>query len=705
MSNNLFIKNMEDYELDLAPVKQYVNQTATYVQLKTGKTMEESIEIVKTMLKNHDTKNPVVTFNHRGDNGDVFVDTCSLSGYIDDNISKNYLVVPSLTVYEDRSKDKSLHSTYLEKNIANRNVNKKKAFMYKQEGDKVLYGRYNTLQKSMKINNNSLSGAYASISTILYNPSAHYSLTSTTRAATSIANAVTESMVAGNKHFRTPELVFNYILAVCNIINKEEVFSVVEKYSLHIPTTEELYKSIKRSFISYWSNAIMEKKIYDLIDTLDPTFKAAIMYSNDLYHFRTMNPELARDIIGSLASRVEDITDEPLTVLNQSEEFVLNLVHHVCADDIRGMKVNYKDMVGSKVLKVLGSTALNINLTFEKYSDLLKVFFRNDVMPISVSKIRDMLRKVTVLSDTDSTCASYGEWVDWFVGREEISSVATAISASVMSIASQVLEHKLRQYSANMNIPADLRSVISYKGEFFWTLFCNTPVAKHYHANVSIQEGNVFDEPDLEIKGVNLINSNAPMFVQKATKKMMSEIHEVINNNGKLDLHKFITDAANLERIIIDELLKGNIEILKSSKIKEASGYKLGPDKSPYIHHLFWEEVLKDKYGTIGEPPYTAVKIPTTLKSKKKMNDYLEKIKDETIKNNLINFLTKYDKESIGTFNLPLIYVGEHGVPEELIDAIDINRVVFDSLGAMYMILETISFSRKDGMKLMDLGY
>lgn len=705
MSNNIFIKDLNEYKIDIAPVQQYLEQVAIYISKKTGKSIEESATITKQMLKKKNIKNPIVTFNHRQDNGDVIVETTTLTNYIEDNINNNYLVVPSFTAYEDKNKDKSLHATFLEKNIKLRSINKKLAFSYKQEGNKVLAERYNTLQKSMKIKNNSLSGAYASISTILYNPSAHYSLTSTTRTATSIANALTESIVAGNKHYRNPDLVFNYITAVLCIVDINNIKYLVDKYNIHLPTPIELMDSILRSTRLYWNNPIAEEKLFKYIERLTTLERAAVLYTNDLYHLRQYNDNLVKDMIMSLSMKCKDLTTEPLEVLNHSEEFVLNLVHHICMSEIKGMKVNYKEMVGTEKLNILGSTALNVNLTLEKYKDMLQILFRNDVMPISISRLRDMTRVCTVLSDTDSTTSSYSIWVESLLGRDEVSDKATAISCAVMTINSQVLEHKLRQYSANMNVPVELRNIISYKGEFFWTIFCNTPVAKHYHASTAVQEGNVFAEADIEIKGVQMINSNAPMFVQKTTQDTIRDIHNTVNNNEKLDLNKYLKIGADMERELISKLSKGDIEILKTAKVKEAAGYKLGPDRSPYIHYIFWEEVLERKYGQIDKPPYTAVKIPSMLDSKKKMNDFIETIKDVDLADRLKAFLFKYNKDNIGTFLLPLIYVGENGIPEELIPAIDINRVIFDAMGAYYMVLSTIGFSVKEDMKLVDLGY
>ncbi len=705
MSNNIFIKDLNEYKMDIAPVQQYLDQAAIYISKKTGKSIEESTVLAKQILKKKNIKNPIVTFNHRQDNGDVIVETTTLTNYIEDNINNNYLVVPSFTAYEDKNKDKSLHATFLEKNIKLRSVNKKLAFAYKQEGNKVLAERYNTLQKSMKIKNNSLSGAYASISTILYNPTAHYSLTSTTRTATSIANALTESIVAGNKHFRNPDLVFNYITAVICIVDINNIQYLVDKYNIHLPTSIQLMDSILRSTRLYWNNPIAEEKLFKYIERLTPLERAAVLYTNDLYHLRQYNDTLVKDMIMSLSMKCKDLTTEPLEVLNHSEEFVLNLVHHICMSEIKGMKVNYKEMVGTEKLNILGSTALNVNLTLEKYKDILQILFRNDVMPISIGKLREFVRRVILISDTDSTVGQYGSFVELILGRDEVSDEATAISCAVMTINSQALEHKLRQYSANMNVPVDLRNTISYKGEFFWTVFCNTPVAKHYFANTAVSEMNVYGEPEIEVKGVQMINSNSPKFIQDGTKELIKDILDTVSANKKIDLFKYLKNGADMERELISKLRVGDIEILKTAKVKEAAGYKLGPDKSPYIHYIFWEEVLEHKYGQIDKPPYTAVKIPTILDSKKKMNEFIDNMTDKHTAERMRVFLTKYNKDNIGTFLLPLIYLGENGIPEELLPAIDINRVVFDAMGAYYMALSAVGYSVKPDMKLVDLGY
>ena len=705
MSNNVFIKELSEYKMDMKPVQEYLRQASLYLHKVTGKNMDECMAIVKKKLSHADIKDPIVKFNHRKENGDMFEDSTTIVNYIKDNIANDYIIVPSMTAYTNSSKERSLHASFLEGNIASRNSDKKKAFQYKQEKNKVMHGRFNTLQKSKKIANNSLSGAYASISTILYNPTAHYSLTSTTRTATSLANAITESMVAGNKHFRTPELVINYITSCLSIIDMNIIENIINKYGLYKPTSDEVFKSIERSTKLYWTDDDNEYKVRKLLDSLTGVERAAILYTNDFYNLRVYNDVLIKNFVKVLSRRVTGLAQDPLKVLDESEGFVINLIHHICAPDIKGKKVNYKDMVGSPELDALGSTALNVNIVLEKYSDLLQAFFRNDVMPVSVAYIRDMVRRVTVLSDTDSTCATYQDWVDWYTGEISFSDEATAVSASVMTVVTQVLEHKLRQYTSNLNVPDHLKSKITYKGEFYWHSMTPMSVAKHYFASVAIQEGNVFSEDDLELKGVNLIASNAPMFVQKKTKELIISINETINSNKKVSLNHYLKEAADLERKILAEVNKGNIDILKTGKIKEASGYKLGPDRSPYLNHIFWETVLSGKYGAIGEPPYATVKLPTKLKTKRDMQLFLDGIKDPVIKDKLITYSKKYNKEYIGTFNLPLVIVGEHGIPDELVPAIDSDRIIFDSLGAIYMALEGLNYFRKENMKLMDLGY
>jgi len=280
--------------------------------------------------------------------------------------------------------------------------------------------------------------------------------------------------------------------------------------------------------------------------------------------------------------------------------------------------------------------------------------------------------------------------------------ISVAVSAIVMTMVTEGIDHYVKMFGTNMNIGLEGAKYLTLKNEFHWDVFVNTDVSKHYFANVRIQEGNVYDTPDLEKKGVHLIASNAYEKVRKLSDEMMKSIMSEIGNNKEINLRKYLDMVANAEREIISKVLSGSPDVLKLEKIKEANAYKHGPEKSPYLQYLLWQDVFSKKYGNAPEPTYMAIKIPTIINSKSDMKEYLDSLEDEEFKSDLIEFMKKWNKTEIKTFKLPLINVFSKGLPKELLPIIDIDRVVKDNCNVLYMVLASLGFYLKPGMKVID---
>ena len=63
------------------------------------------------------------------------------------------------------------------------------------------------------------------------------------------------------------------------------------------------------------------------------------------------------------------------------------------------------------------------------------------------------------------------------------------------------------------------------------------------------------------------------------------------------------------------------------------------------------------------------------------------------------------NKDSLGTFRVPLVIASEKGLPEEMFNAVDIHKVVTNSTNVFYMILESIGFYRKPNLLISEMGY
>ena len=701
--NYVFKNRPDEYEVSLSPVDDYLKQ-AKYFLVKMLKLPDDKANtLMLRSIKENNRVNPIVKFNNKNEFGDMESDSTTLTDYIKEAVSSGEVIVPSFTTYVHPSKQKSLHAEFLQVNIAKRKEDKDLAFKYKQLGDNAKELYYSTMQKIRKIFNNSLSGAYASKSTILCNPSAHYTLTSMTRSVASIGNMTSESMVAGNKYFKDPEVTINYIIAVASHIGSIGINRTIEKYRLYIPTPEEVMDMILFSSRHYWSNDEKENVILDLLKSLTNAELAAVMYCNDFWHFMKYNEDIARDIVTGMSTRVETGSENPLKDITKSPEGVSNLVHHVCMDDIKGMKVNYYELEGKPLLDVLGSTAKGIVSTMTKYNLFFKIFYTTEIMPTSVAYIRDMLRDTIVLSDTDSTCGSYDKWVEWYFGKPDFTSRGTAVAAAVMTINTQVMDHHLKIFARNMNIDKTLVDLLKMKNEYYWPIFIATNVSKHYFADTAIQEGNVFEESELELKGVHLIASSIRPDIAKFAHDMMLEITRKIQKEGTVSLKEYLTKTADKEREIINSVLTGDITVYGTETIKDENSYKNDGESSPYKYYTFWQDVFSAKYGSPGTTPITTIKVHLKIPNKSAIKDFLEKIEDPDIKSKLTTHLS--NKTDMKILRVPVLIADERGIPEEFIDYIDVNRIVEENLKAVYYTLESIGFYRKDDLLVSELGY
>ena len=693
------------YGVDIKPVKAYLDQASTYISKVKNIDKSKAFELIKKVIKDSDAKDPIVTYWSRGDNGDKKEEQITLTNYLGSVLKNNESMAPSFTSYLNSNVKDSLHKNFVLMNLKSRSIEKKKAANFKAEGNMPKFKYHNTMQKTKKIFNNSLSGAYASKGTILFNPSAHYTLTSITRAVASIGNAVSEVMVSGNRHYKDLEAVMNHFTATISIIDKDKVKVVMDKYKIHYPTTDEVMKMIEYNTLFYWSSESSEKVLREYVESMSPLDRAMVLYINDAYHIRKYNDKLMRDLLGNLHQKKMGASNPDVKIVKEADEYVTNLVAHICSEDIKGIKVNYDAMRGTPTLDVLIATTDNVNNTISMYSDFLNTMFVTSVMPVDIAYIKDMTRRAIVLSDTDSTCASYGEWVEWYFGEMRFDAESTALSAAVMTITTQVIDHYLKVLAGNMNVDLNQRDMLKMKNEFYWKVFAPANVSKHYYAGVSIQEGSVFKNTERELKGVNLIASNIPIKYQTMLHKMIDSIIATISNNEKIDLGKLLNFVADIERELIAAIHDGNINILKTEKIKSKESYKLAWDRSPYYHYVLWQEVFADKYGESEPPQITALKLGTTLSSKNKIKLFLESIADPIIKEKFIKFLEKHPKDSLGVLRLPYTVLAVHGIPDELKDIIDVNRIVKDTCAPFYVVLATLGFEIPPNKKLVDLNY
>lgn len=678
---DIFFKNKLKYDNQLNPVKGYVEQLTHFIAVKKEISIEEARPLALKLIKERFKDRPIKYFE-RQENGDRKVENGTLLNYIKKNIAEKNILVPTFTSYMNASVKPSILSSFIADNVVTRSKAKKEGQAAKAKGDLDVADSKNNEQNNMKIRNNSISGLFGQMACILYNPTAHSTLTSITRTMTSLSNACNERLIAGNRYLPRPQDVYRLIAYESTYTDVDQVKRVVEKYNLYLPTIQDTVNVLKRSTDLYFhDDRYYQKYIIPYLAKLTPYHLASICYVGDLYHQRKFNSDFIRMILNELIEKgPENLPPlENPNVLHSVHEPILMLGHCIHSQEIKGLGKDYELFNEKGVASRLLATCNHIQEVLLKYKDYFNAFFMKNIVPINSHRLRDMRRRVVVLSDTDSSCFTLDEWVEWYNGTYYLDEKAISVASTVTYIASEAIVNQLAILSKSMNVQQEKIDVLAMKSEFLWEALSTAEASKHYFAWTVVQEGNVFKKPELELKGVHMKNSAVPKEAVDHNTNLIKDICAKVSTGEKVSFNKILLEVIGMENRIISTITSGDPTYLKRSKIKDETAYSQGRDKSPYQRHLFWEQVFAPSYGDIPKPPYDVVKLPTIITSKTAMKLWIESIEDIELRTRLINWLTEFKKSKLPTIYLASDYVAANGVPKEISTVIDIKRIVFDS--------------------------
>lgn len=710
MPQTVFLNPPDTYQRSIDPIGHYIDQVGTHLSMQTGKPLDFCKAWIERALKEKrfpETMNPVIRYFDKQSNGDRQPAFSSLTKYIYSVVDRNEILVPTFTVYTHPSQKASLITKFVDANTKRRGAEKKAAFKAKADKDMDLFVFKNNAQTNMKLTNNSLSGAFVAKGSFINNPTAHSTLTSTTRTGTSLANASNERLIAGNRHYFDGDVVINNINSIIANTDYVSLKPSTDSFldGLLYPTVEQTMECIEYSTENYWRDYREMSRIRHVVERLTPIQRAAFVYTGDMYHIRKYNPQYMRRFIERMSAKATVPAENALDKAYKIDEQVMILAHQICSHEAKGNGKDYKKMEELGVLGILVATAENIVQVVYEYRDFIKALFITKNMPPTVAHVREMVRRCVVISDTDSTCFTTGEWVEWMRGDMVFDDLSLAICGVITYMSTQTFMHAMALYSANINVEKVKLHTLAYKSEWTWTLLVPMNVAKHYFARAVIQEGNVFEEPELELKGVHLKNSNTPARIVEDSRDKINWIMDVVTSNQKLSLMKLLTDVATMERFISTSLLKGELEFYRQVKIKEAEAYTKDKEQSPYQHHTLWCEVFEAKYGTLEEPPYAVAKVPTILENPTALRQWLETLEDREFAERMGAWLLKKNKTAMNTFYISSNFLKAYGMPTELVPIIDTKRIILDLCNIYYLVLESVGYYKKSEMTVYELGY
>jgi len=714
---------------ELQPLRDWFKQTSLLHSTKNNISIEQAHKDVQEqfsqMQRNDDIKNPYVKHTYQNEHGDFSVKETKLTDYIAQSFVEDDVIIPSFTRYCNPSVKRGIYGEYMIYNTGVRKTIKRAMFKHeenlavllkkKEEGEKGLEDKIqqeelqinitNVGQKGAKTNNNSITGQANTTSSPIYRPSVHYALTSITRFTSSTGNLITESMNGGTKALFRPYDVYNYIGYTLNCLNTEEIREVINEFNVHVPTTEDLVNMFKHSTDHYFKDEGFYNKVREILNNTSEEGKVFLMYANDLYHLRVHNDKLMRDMMDMLVNHeLYDVEIPEEYKIEDEKEYKLFVSKHMLFSKMLGKASNLSQLSKTdfEIYQQLRKTTLIFSNTLLKYQKLIRAFFVSKAVPINVAFTKYMTRTVINLSDTDSTCSTYQDWVSWyFNGDLSFNDKSITVAIVISSFISQALRYQLKVFSSNMNVEKKEQGRLSMKTEFFWYSFISVISTKHYIALTASKEASMYVNPLVEIKGVNL---KVKSFSEEVNNMAMEFYKKLLNiQTGEVDVEELTNEVIKIEKTLIDKIHSGDTSLLKRSAIKDKDTYTNDVATSHYFYHVLWNEVFGEKYGEAPIPEYTSVDVPVSLNTKNKINAFIENIEDVIIKNKFRNFMSKFPKKaSISTFKIPAMLVSSNGIPEEIKKVMDIQRIVKGQISNIYILMRGINAWKNDNTLFID---
>ena len=700
-NKNPFILDADDYKRDIGVLNNAVKDTANYLHMSTGKDFKACVDYVRKQLApggRFAYVDKKITFLERTEEGDRAKREEGLATYFQRVVKTEEILSPTGTTYLNPKVKRSLLADYQKDNVALRGVAKKQKFTAEMDGNYVLMLIKDLEQGNAKTANNSVSGMHLSPSNPLYNKTAHSSLTSTCRVTSGYGNANNEKFLSGNRHYYNHHVVLSNMTVLSNNVDLVTLEKVIIKYDLTIPTVKDVIDCIEFSTQLYWSFPDFEQnrdfqKIIRLAKAMSPLQRASFIYTGDFYQLLKHNEDFTRSFLSQLSRRVtEEAIENPLKAVYEVSESIRHLGAQLCQEEMRDIGSKYVKIENKEGLNTFVATCFNIQSVIFKYSDLIRAMWVTPNVPASVAWFPTSTRRSALVSDTDSTIFTVQDWVKWYCGKICFTLEAMQIAATMIFLTSETITHVLAMMSVNIGVEKCNLHLIAMKNEFKFDVLVPTQIGKHYYANNSCQEGNIFKDWKMEIKGVGLKSSSAPKEINDdATKMMKNIIKDVMENDAQVSLHKYLGHVAKVEQMIFKSLANSETNYLRSGNLKDAASYS-NPDalKTPYQQHVMWNEVFGPKYGLMIEPPYSIFKVSVNTLKPRAMKLWLDRIEDKEFSARMRNYLKRVGKTSIGTFNVPQTVLDKYGIPDEIKLAMDARKIVTDICRIYALILETL---------------
>lgn len=759
-----FVRPAESYGRDLNILHNARQDAAHYISTVEGIPYEEALAFVQEETGKGGSlacNNPPTRILHRDAKKGRQKQVVPFSEYLMHVDENNLLMSPTMTVYQNPHVERSILSEYIDGNIQKRKVVKKAGQRAKANGDHADAAIKHVLQSTFKIKNNSLSGAHSSPHNSLYLKSAHPTLTSTCRSATSYSNANTERFLMGNRHYRDADITLNNIVSVVQMSNYDKIKETMDKYNLHYPSAQEVIVAVKRSTDIYWRSESRFARIVEYINALTPLQRAAYLYTQDMFHLTQYNPDVVRSFVTPLAVKATEPVANPKDWMDMMDADITALIGIVCAAELKGttwwdmaliysygagdlehMGVMKKEEFAAELEKLKGDKpeesflwpkngkddlglaisvfeawnkepydlvdihhrygliGAQVKQTFDtlnRFSLLISAFWCTDNPPCSMAFFNQSIRKSVVVSDTDSTIFTVQDWVRWY-------NDGALKFDDVSNAVGAVMVFLTSQTTIHLlaQLSAGMGVVPEHLGKLEMKNEFFFPVlsltTKAKHYYSYISACEGNVYAELEPEYKGVSLKNS-----KIPKHIMARFQKFTEEIMDTVMREEKISLRKELQIAMDieNDIRSSLEAGKTQYLQlsavKAKESYKNPQSSPYVHYEMWQEVFAAKYGDAPAPSYLGVKISLDLNNQTAVKRWLANMEDRVVAENMKRYLEARGKKDFKMAILPLDVVERVGVPKELLAASDTRKVCATLLEPFILVLESLGLYMNNG--------
>ena len=608
----------------------YIQQMVNYYCLKHPEADRKAvIKIIadSTMAKLQEIK-PTVTIDGEQ------IDLLKADSII---VKQGMIVTGRGNLYNNHHKSHNFAGEMIQYLLNERSARKKAMFAAMKEGNTALQEMHDNAQKTLKVLNNSYFGASIEKSSFSYNPYTGDSIMSSGRDVITISVNIFEKWLANNIYFRDVTDCITYARDVIDDYNDgfnpfnikfKQFKSVASVADYLLSKTDDYTAKDKEDLIEYLSTCPSKEAIN------------LIYYKNNLLEFfRDSNiiSEYMMDVLGR-----EDFLDP----------------NKVPEDITDKMKVLW-DVIHE--------------YTFHNHQDYYRY------------KNMERKRRAVLTIDTDSNflyldpaLKTLASLVPEKVNPEDPTSVVANINV-IMYLATNIINETYIRYGMEVGIPEEFTTRINMKNEFLLETLMTTTNKKHYASIVLMQEGVIYKNPKIDLKGLSIKKTNTNPVVRQTFTDILEE--EILKPK-KVNVSQIIKKYRNLEEDIKSSLLNGETTFALPTSVNNPKGYENPLQIKGLRGALFWNRLFPDKEITFPAK-LNCVNLNLNLKTLEESS--IAEDKKEMLRDILhnANFALK---QEITVISFPR-YIKE--LPDYLLPFIEVHSTIGTNLSPGNIILES----------------